>query len=99
MSDYNNFMSRYSIRNVHLQRDRDYRHINYNYNHTASYYADREEIIEMELPRSGFEQLVNVDREYDRIWEEQRDEAWLRSKHPALKDAYNKYQMLLAIYK
>jgi hypothetical protein len=84
---------------VQVSRDRRYETINYGYNQTASYYADREEIIEMELTRSGFEDLVKVDKDHDKLWQDQRDEAWLRKQYPALKDAYDKYQMLLALYK
>jgi len=96
---YDSFTSRYRVKHVQVSRDRRYETINYGYNQTASYYADREEIIEMELTRSGFEDLVKVDTEHDKLRQDQRDEAWLRRQYPALKDAYDKYQMLLALYK
>lgn len=97
---YNDFMSKYRVKHVQVSRDRNYETINYgSYNQTASYYADREELIEMELTRSGFEDLVKVDREYDNIWEEQRDEAYLRRTYPAVAEAYSKYRMLLELYK
>jgi hypothetical protein len=100
MSDfYNDFMSKYRVKNVQVSRDRNYETINYGYNQTASYYADREELIEMELTRTGFDKLVNLDREYDNIWEEQRDEAYLRRTYPAVAEAYSKYRMLLELYK
>ena len=99
MSDYNQFASRYRVRNMQVVRDRDYQTINYSYNQPASYYADREELIEMELTRSGFEDLVNLDNEHTRMWHDQRDEAYLRKIHPPLAEAYSKYRMLLEIYK
>lgn len=100
MSDfYKSFMNKYRVKHVQVSRDRDYETINYGYNQTASYYADREELIEMELTRSGFEDLVKIDREYDNIWEEQRDEAYLRRTYPAVAEAYSKYRMLLELYK
>jgi hypothetical protein len=97
---YNDFMSKYRVKHVQVSRDRDYRTINYGtYNQTASYYADREEIIEMEITRDGFEHLVKLDREYDNIWEQQRNEAYLRRTYPAVAEAYDKYRMLLELYK
>ena len=99
MSDYKQFASRYRIKNMQLVRDRRYDTVNYGYNQSASFYADREELIEMELTRSGFEDLVNLDNEHTRLWQDQRDEAWLRKQHPALAEAYSKYRMLLEIYK
>ena len=99
MSDYDDFISKYRVKNVQVSRDRDYQTFNYGWNKTASYYTDREEVIEMELPRSGFEQLVKLDHEYDHIWQDQRDEAYMRRTHPAIEEAYNKYRMLLELYK
>jgi len=75
MSDYKQFASRYRIKNMQLVRDRRYDTVNYGYNQSASFYADREELIEMELTRSGFEDLVNLDNEYTRLWQDQSDEA------------------------
>jgi hypothetical protein len=66
---------------------------------TARYYADREELIEMELTRSGFDNLVNLDREYTRQWQDESDERYLRKMHPAIAEAYSKYRMLLELYK
>jgi len=92
-------MNKYRVKNVQVNRDRRYETINYGWNQPASYYADREEHVEMELTRSGFEELVKLDREYDNIWQEQRDEAWMRKTYPAVAEAYSKYQMLLELYK
>jgi len=103
MSDfYNDFMSKYRVKNVQVSRERGYRTIDYTnigYNQTASYYADSEELIEMELSRSGFEQLVTIDHEYTRLWQDQSDEAYMRRQHPAIKEAYEKYLMLLELYR
>ena len=99
---YNDFMSKYRVKHVQVSRERGYRTIDYNnlgYNQTASYYADSEELIEMELTRTGFDRLVNLDREYDNIWEDQRDEAYMRRQHPAVAEAYDKYRMLLELYR
>jgi hypothetical protein len=93
----NDFINRYRIK--HARVSRDYHRINYGYNQTASFYDNREEIIEMELSRSGFQELVNVDREYDLLAQNQRDEAYMRRQYPAIAEAYNKYRMLLELYR
>jgi hypothetical protein len=99
MNNYNDFMKRFNVRHVQVVRDRKFDTINYGYNQTASYYADREELIEMELPRSGFEQLVEANRDNNRMWQDQREESYMRRQHPALKEAYDKYKMLLELYR
>jgi hypothetical protein len=53
----------------------------------------------MELPRSAFEELVNIDHKIHDWVQEERDEEYLRRMHPALREAYDKYRMLLELYK
>jgi hypothetical protein len=96
---YDSFASKYRVKHMQVSRDRRYETINYGYNQTASYYADREEIIEMELTRSGFEDLVKMDNENEKVWQEQRDEAWIRRTYPAVAEAHSKYKMLLELYR
>ena len=94
---YDNFANKYGIRSInvnhHKEMDFDY------YNHKASYYADREETLDIEMNRRTFEYLVQVDEEYTRMWQDQRDEMYMRKEHPAVKEAYEKYRMLLELYK
>lgn len=96
---YDSFINKYHVKNLQVSRDRGYRTIDYGYNRTASYYTDQEELIEMELTRSGFENLIRLDNEHDKLWQDKRHEEWLHKTYPALKDAHEKYQMLLALYK
>lgn len=93
---YGEFVNRYRVTNIQVSRDR--RNIDY-YNVTASYYADREEMIEMEMPRKSFEHLVEIDYDLSKLWREQREEMYMRKEHPAIKEAYDKYRMLLELYK
>jgi hypothetical protein len=99
INGYNDFVNRFNVKHVQVVRDRHYESINYGYNQTASYYNDRDHLIEMELTRSGFEQLVTLDNEYTRLWQNQSDEAYMRKKYPAIKEAYDKYRMLLELYR
>lgn len=97
MDRYQEFANRYNVRNIQVNRDR--RSIDY-YNMKASQYiSDREETIDMEIPRRSFEHLVEIDYEYTKLWQDQRDEMYMRKEHPAIKEAYEKYRMLLELYK
>ena len=94
---YDNFASKYGIKSININRER--RDIDY-YNIKASYYAaDTEETLDIEMNRRTFEYLVQVDEEYTRMWQDARDEMQMRKEHPAIKEAYEKYRMLLELYK
>jgi hypothetical protein len=94
---YDNFANKYGIKSINVNRER--RDIDY-YNVKASYYAaDTEETLDIEMNRRTFEYLVQVDEEYTRMWQDARDEMYMRKEHPAIKEAYEKYRMLLELYK
>lgn len=98
----NDFINRYRIKHVRVSRDYDrFDRMYYNYNTTSLSYVTtpREEIIEMEIPRSGFIELARVDSKLEDWCREEGEEAYMRRKHPALKEAYDKYRMLLELYK
>ena len=96
----NDFINKYRIKHVRVTRD--YHNIDYGYSYNSpslSYTATREEYVEMELPRSAFEELANIDRKIHSWVQEERDEEYLRRHHPAVAEAYSKYRMLLELYK
>jgi hypothetical protein len=98
----NDFINRYGIKHVRVSREYDRIDYDrfYSYNSpSVSYSTHREEIIEMEIPRSGFEELVNIDRKIHDWVQEERDEEYLRRQYPALKEAYDKYKMLMELYR
>lgn len=92
---YYEFANRYGIKNINLNYDS--RRAGY-YNRSIDY-TTGEELVEMEMPRRSFEYLVDSDRENERIYQDQRDEARLRRQYPAIKDIYDKYKMLLELYR
>lgn len=94
---YDDFINKYGIRSINVSRG-DYRNIDY-YNTKASYYADREEMFDIEMNRHSFENLVEMDRYAQETYQKQRYEAGLRNQHPAIKEAYEKYRMLLELYR
>lgn len=97
----NDFINKYRIKHVRVCREYDRIDYNsYNYNTSSlSYTANREEYVEMEMPRSAFEELANIDRKIHSWIQEERDEEYLRRHHSAIAEAYSKYRMLLELYK
>lgn len=93
---YDNFANKFNIISINVNRDR--REINY-YGGTASYYSDREETLDIEMDRRTFEYLVEMDEQHTKMWQDARDEMYMRKEHPAVKEAYEKYRMLLELYK
>jgi hypothetical protein len=94
----NDFINKYRIKHVRVTKD--YHNIDYGYKLGSTMsYSSREEYVEMELPRSAFEELVNIDHKIHDWVQEERDEEYLRRMHPALREAYSKYRMLLELYK
>jgi hypothetical protein len=96
-ADYDKFVSRYRIRNIQVARSYD--RFDVSYGKSATYYADREEMIDMDIPRSSFEDLVRATDRYDQMFEQEVHDRFLRNSHPAIAEAYSKYQMLLALYR
>jgi hypothetical protein len=96
----NDFINRYRIK--HLRVSKDYHTVDYGYNLGTSAtisYSGHEEYVEMELPRSAFEELEKIDRKLEDWSREEGEEAYMRRQHPALREAYDKYRMLLELYK
>ena len=99
-SDIHQFINYYRIKDIRPVHNRDsYQSVDYGVGRTASFYSDREQVIEMEIPRRAFEELVDNDKENNRMYQAQREEAYLRKEHPAIQEAYEKYRMLLELYK
>jgi hypothetical protein len=97
-ADYEKFVSRYRIRNIQVNRSYDRVDVSL-YSKPAAYYTDREETIDMDIPRYSFEELVRATDHYDQMINQHRHEQYLRKRHPAIAEAYDKYQMLLALYR
>lgn len=100
MSDrYTEFCNKYGIKHLRYLQDYDYK--SFGHNRTASYYAKSRdtEILELEIPRRGLEYLIQVDAEHLRTYQDKRDEVYMRKQYPAVKEAYEKYRMLLELCK
>ena len=94
----NDFINRYRIK--HVRVNKDYHTIDYGYRLGSTIsYSGREDFVEMELPRSAFEELQKMDRKLEDWCREEGEEAYMRSHHPAIREAYDKYRMLLELYR
>lgn len=99
------FIKDFNFRSFNIKRD--YPRVSYVYgtpvNGSPSYYnytnAVVEEIVELEIDKRSLENLTGIVSRADHFLTKERHEQYLRSKHPAIADAYSKYQMLLELYR
>jgi hypothetical protein len=97
---YAEFCNRYGIKHLRYSRDYDYKFYNHNLYNKSDYAKSRDtEILELEMHRTAFEYLVQMDSEHTRIHQDKRDEMYMRTNYPAVKEAYEKYRMLLELCK
>lgn len=97
--DLERFANHFGFKVVNVRHHSPYQYYD-SYNRTASFYADREQTtVEMEIDRRRLEHLVHYVEQSQRLDDQDREEEFLRRNNPGLKDAYDKYKMLLALYK
>jgi hypothetical protein len=101
---FNEFSRRYGIRRMTTMRPYYHRDYHNDYHQTYATFASdqrvhREEIIEIEIPRHALEHLIDNDRKFSQAHKDQRDEEYMRNKYSAISDAYDKYRMLLELYR
>ena len=73
----------------------------YNLYSSKSYnYNDyQEELLDVEMTRRGWDELMRYYRMNEKCIALETYEHNMREKHPAIKNAYEKYQMLLELYR
>jgi hypothetical protein len=94
---FNEFANRYDIRRMATKYP--YRPYSQHRDYAVGIIGDRDEIIEIEISGRALEHLVNCDSEFNRTYHNQRDEAYMRNKYSAISEAYDKYRMLLELYR
>jgi hypothetical protein len=101
VSILNEFKNKYLVLSVEEKRNRysDYSYQAYYDHNRYAYDPYSESVIELEMRRPGFEQLMHNALEYDRLAYQQRCEEHARRTNPAVADAYDKYQLLLQLMK
>ena len=73
--------------------DATYSTISYDYNRYE------EELLDVEMTRQGWDELMRYYRMNEKCVARDTYEHIMRQKHPAIKDAYEKYQMLMELYR
>lgn len=98
--DLEKFVRHFGFRVVNIKHHNPYsRSIDTYDSYSRSYYTEPESTVEIEIDRRRLEHMANYFEQCERLDKEDRDEEWLRRQYPGLKDAYDKYQMLLQLYK
>ena len=75
---------------------------NYGYTTTSydySSYRYEEELLDVEMTRQGWDELMRYYRMNEKCLALETYEHHMRQKHPAIKEMYEKYQMLLELYR
>lgn len=98
--DLEKFVRNFGFRNVRVREDRPYQYLDGYDSYSSSYYTryDRS-TIEMEIGRNELERMTEWFERMEKLNKEDHLEWELRRDNPALKEAYSKYKMLLALYK
>ena len=67
--------------------------------YTGHKYQYGEEFLEVEISSRGWDELMRYHRMTKKITELERYESHMRQKYPAVKDAHEKYLMLMELYR
>jgi hypothetical protein len=68
-------------------------------NKSYNYYGHSDEMLDVEMTRRGWDELMCYYRMTEKLSDLESYEHKMRQKHPAIKEMYEKYQMLLELYR
>lgn len=97
MANIEKLFKDFNFRSFNIKRDYPRALYTYGSPGTASYYDNTKEVVEMEIGLRDLENLADTVHRADYFLNKEGYENYLRSKHPAIADAYSKYQMLLEL--
>ena len=93
------FTRNFGVRQV----SRSYPRARYDFNTYSTisydYHRYEEELLDVEMTRQGWDELMRYYRMNEKCSARDTYEHNMRQKHPAIKDAYEKYQMLMELYR
>ena len=94
------FIRNFGVRQVSRSYPRA-RYDSFNTYSTISYDYNRyeEELLDVEMSRRGWDELMRYYRMNEKCLALETYEHKMRQKHPAIKDAHEKYLMLLELYR
>lgn len=98
--DIERFVRAFGFKVVRVKNDRPYQYLDGYDSYKSSYYTSYDQSsIEMEIGRRELEQMADYFERTEKMLNEDHEEFRMRREYPALKDAYDKYKMLLELYK
>ena len=100
--DLEKFVRHFGFRVVNIRHHDPYTRSIDTYNSYSRSYYTRSEIestVDIEIDRRRLEHMADYFEQNERLDQADREEEWLRRQYPALKDAHDKYKMLVALYK
>ena len=68
-------------------------------NKSYNYYGNDDEVLDVEMTRRGWDELMSYYKMTEKLSALETHEHQMREKHPAIKEMYEKYQMLLELYR
>ena len=68
-------------------------------NKSYNYYSDRDEMLDVEMTRRGWDELMHYYKLNEECSARDTYEHNMRQKYPAVKDAHEKYLMLMELYR
>ena len=98
-------MMYFNVRNISQSRSSPRSIESFGYSYLTSekdynYYRERgEEFLDIEMSRKGWDELMRYYRMNVKLNDLEVYESEMRRKYPAVKDAYEKYQMLMELYR
>lgn len=87
---FRDFVQKYNVRELYAESNPGSLY--------GNYYSDPyQQIVNISLSKPAFDHLIKNDHHSDEVYQQARKEAMLRSRYPALQNAWDQYQMLLAL--
>ena len=99
------FMMYFNVRNISRSKASPKSIQSFSYSHLTSekdynYYRERgEEFLDIEMSARGWDDLMRYHRMNVKLQDLEVYESEMRRKYPAVKDAYEKYQMIMELYR
>lgn len=99
--DLQKFVYNFGFRVVNVKHHDPYRYVDINSTSSYAYYTKSEidTIISLEIDQRLLEQMANYFERSEETIQRSFDERKIRRENPAVQEAYNKYRMLLELYK
>jgi len=98
--DLEKFVRYFGFKVVRVKEDRPHQFIDYYDSLKSSYYTGYDRgSVEMEIGRRELEHMADYFSKMEHVNKKDHEDYVIRRENPAVQEAYNKYQMLLELYR